>query len=347
VTGRCAVATVALVGDVPPATGRRAEYVGPNRSLRATPTLRRGGDARGMSRKRGPRGRRAVDPRPGRGDRYVRAGSRTPSPAAAGGTGAPPTPPTATATLPAAVRTDESTLTFTVTYRDEKALDRDDRRGDVVLVGRGGGGLPADAGERATPADDGRSAPATYRVASPAAVWRRKDRGTYSVRVIDGAGAGHSTGSRSSRDGRRGHGGGDAGPAAADRAEGEVLPRQAGPAGPAGLTCRPTWPARRRPRPAARPRLPTRRAAPAATAPRRRPAARPARPVGRRVAYDAERRTLTWTFPTLPPASSRPARTRCRSCRPDRASADGKPLDGNADGLAATRSDGQAAEVKR
>ncbi|HEX8910943.1 MAG TPA: hypothetical protein VF796_01190 [Humisphaera sp.] len=117
---------------------------------------------------------------------YVRAGFENPDPAAARRNWQPPTPPEATAELPAVVRTDESTIAVTVTYRDDKGVDTATiDANDVYLVGRSDRRLPATA-VTTTTADGGRTVVATYVVASPAAVWRTKDRGTYKVAVAEG-----------------------------------------------------------------------------------------------------------------------------------------------------------------
>ncbi|MDB5296312.1 MAG: conserved repeat domain protein, partial [Phycisphaerales bacterium] len=119
---------------------------------------------------------------------FVRAGFDDPSAGAAARNWAPPTPPTAAADLSAlAVRTDESVVTFAVTYRDDAAVDVDSiDGGDVVLVAaKGGRALTAELVSVAT-ADDGRTAVATYRAVAPGPVWRARDAGTYRVRVIEG-----------------------------------------------------------------------------------------------------------------------------------------------------------------
>jgi hypothetical protein len=91
-----------------------------------------------------------------------------------------PTPPIATATLPASVRSDESSLSFTVTYKDDTELDLTTLgSSDVMLVGPGGRHSAATL-VTLVPLD-AKTATATYQVASPSAVWRKKDRGGYKV----------------------------------------------------------------------------------------------------------------------------------------------------------------------
>jgi hypothetical protein len=117
---------------------------------------------------------------------YVRAGFQD-SADATPRNWAPPSGPTATAALPAAVATDQSSLTFTVTYRDGEGLDLTTLdAGDVYLVGRGGAHLPATLLGVTPGDDDGKSATATYQVASPKAVWRKSDAGGYKVVAVDG-----------------------------------------------------------------------------------------------------------------------------------------------------------------
>jgi hypothetical protein len=93
----------------------------------------------------------------------------------------PPTPPAATAEMPVIVRTDESFITATITYRDDEAVNAETVVSSAVhLVGRSGRRLDAvDVQTRS--ADGGRTIVAEYRFASPATVWRRKDRGSYRV----------------------------------------------------------------------------------------------------------------------------------------------------------------------
>jgi hypothetical protein len=96
-----------------------------------------------------------------------------------------PTPPTATGALPVSVRTDESSLTFTVTYQDDSQLDLSTLgAGDVTLAIPGGRKLPATL--LALVPIDARTAIATYQVASPTAVWRRQDHGTFKIVMGDG-----------------------------------------------------------------------------------------------------------------------------------------------------------------
>ena len=94
-----------------------------------------------------------------------------------------PTPPAAVATVPDTVTTADTSLTFTVAFTDDKAVDVSSiTSGSVHLTGR-------DASLPATLVSVAGSGPgpvvATYRVDAPHTVWRRTDRGSYSV-TIDG-----------------------------------------------------------------------------------------------------------------------------------------------------------------
>ena len=291
---------------------------------------------------------------------YVRGGFEDPDSSAARRNWAPATPPTATAALPAVVRTDESTLTFTVTYRDEKAVDAASiDGGDVVLVGRGGREVPAelvgvdtgvDTGATGGDEGDGKTVTATYRVAAPAAVLRRKDRGTYRVKVVDeqvrdadGFAVEPGTAGeavlevtqvpppptvrkvkfyRGKRD-------------LPDRLVIAVSADLAGVPAAADLQLTPVVAA-------APAEVPADGAAAAAPPPV------PLDLSAAAVSYDPERRTLTWTFPNLPAGQLPVGAYTLRLLPGGLAAADGKPLDGNGDGLVGDAFEmGKALKVKR
>jgi hypothetical protein len=114
---------------------------------------------------------------------YVRAGFAEPG--AAPRDYRTPTPPTAVASVPASVTTADTGITFTVTYTDDKAMDADSVRAAAVHLVGGGKRVdrPATLASLVTQADG--SILATYTAAAPTAVWRTSDKGTYSV-VVDG-----------------------------------------------------------------------------------------------------------------------------------------------------------------
>jgi hypothetical protein len=96
-----------------------------------------------------------------------------------------PTPPDSVATLPQSVTTADAGLTFSVSYTDDKAVDVASlSTAGVHLVGPNGYDEPATL-VSVTGSGPG-PVVATYTVPAPHTVWRRADRGTYTVTIDPG-----------------------------------------------------------------------------------------------------------------------------------------------------------------